>query len=96
MSTTTRTMHNLASLEGLALHWTRVPSHQSSLAAIGLWRLVSSPFGLVGGLLSFCYEFSAILFQICRSTISRSSTTMNKIGSEVFLVISCVVDLASC
>jgi multisubunit Na+/H+ antiporter MnhG subunit len=24
------------------VHWIRVPSHQSSLAAIGLWRLVSS------------------------------------------------------
>ena len=81
---------------GLTLHRARVSSYHSSLAAIGLQRLVSSPLGLVGGLLSFCYEFSTILFQICRSTVSRSSTTMNKIGFEVFLVIPCVVDLVSC
>jgi hypothetical protein len=29
----------------------------------------------------------ALLFQICRSIVSRSSTTMNKIRFEVFLVI---------
>jgi hypothetical protein len=62
------------------------------LQLFGLWRLVSSLLGL----LSFCYEISAILFQICRSIVSRSSTIMNKIRSEVFLVIPCVVDLVSC
>jgi hypothetical protein len=36
VSTTTRTVRNSASLEGLALHWTKVPSHQSFFATIGL------------------------------------------------------------
>ena len=53
MSTATRTVRNSANLEGLALHWTRVPSHQSSLAAIGLWRLVSSLQIAFGRLLPF-------------------------------------------
>jgi hypothetical protein len=89
---TTRTSAQVSSLRVWSISGKRSQSCHLSLQLFGLWRLVSSLLGL----LSFCYEISAILFQISRSIVSRSSTTMNKIGSEVFLVIPCVVDLVSC
>jgi hypothetical protein len=58
----------------------------------GLWRLVSYFIGLF----SLCYELSSLFLQIGRSIVSSSFTTMNKTGAEVFLVISCIIDLAYC
>jgi hypothetical protein len=65
------------------------------LQPYGLWRLVASLLILLRIIFTLLFLL-AILYQICRSIVSGSSTIMNKIRSEVFLVIHGIVGLASC